>query len=126
MLIVSMAHFMIYVGPGPVSDPMAYPRFTSLELTWNAPEVPNGRIICYAITYLIDAEGVDSTPVTLNVSDATSVVIPNLRPWSSVSDISIAPYTSAGRGTISRLPALEDLQRGEVQCHSRWLGAIES
>lgn len=95
-----------------MSDFMAYPRFISLELTWNPPQLPNGIIIAYMVTYVLNAEGPDSVSIAMNVTDGTTLVVPDLLPWTKVSDISITPYTSAGKGIISWLPPLENLKGG--------------
>ena len=40
--------------PGPVSDFTASPEVDSVVLTWSVPQEPNGIIIAYEVTYIID------------------------------------------------------------------------
>jgi hypothetical protein len=42
-----------HTAPGPVFNLTVEPQFTSVQLTWGAPEVPNGVIIQYEVTYRV-------------------------------------------------------------------------
>ena len=85
----------MYTVPGPVSDLNALPKFTSIDLTWSAPQEPNGVIISYEVTYRVTG----SNLVTTNTTDlSTPFSISSLTPQTTVSDISVSAYTSIGRG----------------------------
>ena len=97
---------MIYLPtvPGPVSDLTALPKFTSIDLTWSAPQEPNGVIISYEVT--------GSNLVTTNTTHlSTTFRISSLTPQTTVSDITVSAYTSIGRGeatTIADQATLEE------------------
>ena len=93
---------MIYLPtctvPGHVSDLTALPKFTSIDLTWNAPQEPNGVIISYEVTYRVTG----SNLVTTNTTDlSTTFSISSLTPQTTVSYISVSAYTSIGPGEAS-------------------------
>ena len=97
---VPFAYIMIPLPtvPGPVSDLTALPKFTSIDLTWSAPQEPNGVIISYEVTYRVTG----SNLVTTNTTDlSTTFSISSLTPQTTVSYISVSAYTSAGRGEAS-------------------------
>ena len=104
-------HFFSYymcIVPGVVSDITGRPKFTSIVLTWSAPQEPNGVIISYEVTYRVS----DGNLTTTNTTNETST-IPSLTPGTNVTEISVSAYTSAGRGDpvqISHL-TLEELSR---------------
>ena len=65
-------------------------------LTWSPPLQPNGIITQYTVTYRVNG----SAPVTrdTNDPDTTTFTIPSLFPQTTISDISVRAYTSAGPG----------------------------
>ena len=90
--------FYLPTVPGPVFDLTALPKFTSVDLTWSAPQEPNGVIISYEVTYRVTG----SNLVTTNTTDlSTPFSISSLTPQTIVSDISVSAYTSIGRGEVS-------------------------
>ena len=89
--------------PGVVFDLTGQPKFTSIVLTWSAPQEPNGVIISYEVTYRVS----DVIIVTTNTTDLR-FTIPSLTPGTNVTEISVSAYTSVGRGdpgVISHLVA---------------------
>ena len=84
-----------------MSDLTALPRFTSIDLTWSAPQEPNGVIISYEVTYRVT----ESNLVTTNTTDSsTTFSISSLTPQTTVSNISVSAYTSIGRGEATIIP----------------------
>ena len=74
---------------------MGKSMFTSIVLTWSAPQEPNGVIISYEVTYRVN----DGNPVTSNTTALnTTFTISSLSPGTSISNISVSAYTSVGRG----------------------------
>ena len=103
-----MHNYYMCTVPGVVSDLTGQPKFTSIVLTWSAPQEPNGVIISYEVTYRVS----DGNLTTTNTTNETST-IPSLTPGTNVTEISVSAYTSAGRGDpfqISQL-TLEELPR---------------
>ena len=90
--------------PGVVSDLTGQPKFTSIVLTWSAPEEPNGVIISYEVTYRVS----DGNLVTTNTTDLR-FTIPSLIPGTNVTKISVSAYTSVGRGDPVQIPHLVTL-----------------
>ena len=83
-----------------MSDLIALPKFTSIDLTWSAPQEPNGVIISYEVTYRVTG----SNLVTTNTTDlSTTFSISSLTSQTTVSDISVSAYTSIGRGEAATL-----------------------
>ena len=74
---------------------MAQPKFSSIVLTWGAPQEPNGVIISYEVTYR-DSDG------NLNTINTTDLrfTIPSLTPGINVTDITVGAYTAVGQGEI--------------------------
>ena len=87
--------------PGVVSDLTGQPKFTSIVLTWSAPQEPNGVIICYEVTYRVS----DGNLVTTNTTDL-KFTIPSLTAGTNVTEISVSAYTSAGRGDYAQVSRL--------------------
>ena len=86
--------------PGPVSDLTALPKFTSIDLTWSAPQEPNGVIISYEVTYRVTG----SNLVTTNTTDlSTTFSISSLTPQTKVSNISVSAYTRIGPGEVATI-----------------------
>ena len=87
--------------PGVVSDLTGQPKFTSIVLTWSAPQEPNGVIISYEVTYRVS----DGNLVTTNTTDLR-FTIPSLTPGTNVTEISVSAYTRVGRGYPVQIPYL--------------------
>ena len=85
---------------------MGEPKFTSIVLTWNAPQEPNGVIIRYEVTYRVS----DGNPVTTNTAALnTTFTISSLTPGTRVSSISVRAYNNVGRGEAAVLAHLDTL-----------------
>ena len=91
----------LFAVPGVVSDLTGQPKFTSIVLTWSAPQEPNGVIISYEVTYRVS----DGNLVTTNTTDLR-FTIPSLTPGTNVTEISVSAYTSVGRGDPVQIPHL--------------------
>ena len=81
--------------------------FTSIDITWDRPQEPNGIILSYEITYRVN----DSTSIimsTTNPNDTVTFTIPSLTPGTRVS-VSVSAYTSVGRGPPASLTNLVTL-----------------
>ena len=87
--------------PGVVTDLTGLPKFTSIVLTWSAPQEPNGVIIGYEVAYRVS----DGNLVTTNTTDLR-FTIPSLTPGTNVTEISVTAYTSVGRGEPIRITHL--------------------
>ena len=87
--------------PGVVSDLTSQPKFTSIVLTWSAPQEPNGVIIGYEVTYRVS----DGNLVTTNTT-VLRFTIPSLTPGTNVTEISVSAYTSVGRGDYTQVSRL--------------------
>ena len=83
-----------------MSDLTGQAKFTSIVLTWSAPQEPNGVIISYEVTYRVNYVIL----VTTNTTDLR-YTIPSLTPGTNVTEISVSAYTSVGKGD----PALIDV-----------------
>ena len=95
---------LICTVPGVVSDLTSQPKFTSVVLTWSAPQEPNGVIISYEVTYRVS----DGNLVITNTTDLR-FTIPSLTPGTNVTEISVSAYTSVGRGDPVQIPHLVTL-----------------
>ena len=73
----------------------AGPELTSVVLTWSVPQEPNGIIIAYEVTYIIDGGAIT---VDNSTNGASTLTIPSLPPNTNISSISVSAYTSIGRG----------------------------
>ena len=76
---------------------------TSLEsdsvlISWSAPQEPNGLIIAYEVTYRVASSDIVRTRTT---DLGTSFEILSLTPLTTVSDMSVAAYTSVGQGKVT-------------------------
>ena len=78
-----------------MSDLTASPEATSVVLTWSVPEIPNGMVIAYEVTYSIKGGAIT---VVNSTNGATTLTIPSLPPNTIVSSLSVSAYTSIGRG----------------------------
>ena len=95
--------------PGPVSNLMGIPTLTTVVLTWSSPQQPNGIITQYTVTYRVNG----SDPITRNTDDpdTTTFTIPSLFPQTTISNISVRAYTSAGPGPETPLEDVVTLTR---------------
>ena len=94
-----------------MSDLTGQPRFTSIVLTWSAPQEPNGVIISYEVTYRVS----DGNLATTNNTDlSTTFTIPSLTPGTNITEITVSAYTSAGRGDTAFIPYL--LSQEDTSC----------
>ena len=103
--IILLGYIMHYpsVVPGVIFNLNHQPKFTSIVLTWSAPQEPNGVIISYEVTYRVS----DGNLVTTNTTDlSTTFTIPSLTSGTNVTEISISAYTSVGRGDPVQIPHL--------------------
>ena len=92
---------ILCVAPGAVSNLAGTPKFTSIVLTWSPPQEPNGVIISYEVTYIVNG----NNTVRVNTSDSSATfTIPSLTPQKRVSGIKITAYTRIGQGEPSNLP----------------------
>ncbi len=89
--------------------------FTSLILTWDTPNEPNGVIIRYEVTYRIS----DGNLQAVDTGLSTTFTISPLETGTRVSDVSVSAYTSIGRGVPSNLTDLRTLSE------PRELGIVE-
>ncbi len=80
-------------------------KLTSIVLTWDPPDEPNGILIRYEVTYRIS----DGNIQTLNTGLNTGSIISPLATGTRVSDVSVSAYTSVGRGVLSNFPDLRTL-----------------
>ena len=85
--------------PGPVSNLTALPTLTSIDLTWSAPQDPNGVIISYEVTYRVTGSNLTTTTTDLS----TTFSISSLTPQTTVSNISVSAYTSIGPGEAATI-----------------------
>ena len=91
-----------------MSDLIALTKFTSIDLTWNPPQEPNGIVISYEVTYRVTGSNLNTTNTTKLI---TTFIISLLTPQTTVSDISVSAYTSIGAGesaTIADQTTLEE------------------
>ena len=99
--------FLIYyfLAPCPVLNLVNSTWFTSIVLTWDPPNIPNGIIIRYEVTYRIGGGNIQTLITGLN----TAFTISPLETGTRVSDVSVSAYTSVGRGVPSNLTDLRTL-----------------
>ena len=97
-----------------MSDLTALPETTSIDLTWSAPQEPNGVIISYEVNYRVSGGNL----VTTNTTDlSTTFSISPLTPQTTVSNISVSAYTSIGPGeaaTIADQTTLDEPREFEI------------
>ena len=93
-----------FAVPGVVSDLTGQPKFTSIVLTWSAPQQPNGVIISYEVTYRVSDGN-----LVMNSTTDLRFIIPSLTPGTNVTEISVSAYTSVGRGHPYYLPPIVTL-----------------
>ncbi len=96
---------MLLSAPGPVLNFVNSTKFTSIVLTWDPPDEPNGVIIRYEVTYRISEGNIQ----TLNTGLSNAFIISSLEAGTRVSDVSVSAYTSVGRGVPSNLTDMRTL-----------------
>ena len=101
----------MFVVPGVVSNIAAEARSTSIALTWNRPQEPNGDIIAYEVTYRVN----NNSATTINATDICTALTIDLAPNTSVSDISVRTYTSIGPGSAIYVSTAQ-----QQPCEYRW------
>ena len=112
---------MLYTVPGDVSDLTGQPQFTTIMLTWSAPQEPNRVIISYEVTYRVS----DGNLLTTNTTDLR-FTISSLTPGTNVTEISVSAYTSAGRGDPVQIPRLLTTSpRGCLYNYNAYQGLIQ-
>ena len=84
-----------------MSDLTGQAKFTSIVLTWSAPQEPNGVIISYEVTYRVSDGN-----LVMNSTTDLRFIIPSLTPGTNVTEISLSAYTSVGRGNPYHLPPI--------------------
>ena len=103
-----MTYYYSLTVPGPVSDLTAQSKFTSIDLTWSAPQEPNGVIINYEVTYRVTGSNLITTNTTELI---TTFIISSLTPKTTVSDISVSAYTSIGPGEAATIADQTTLEK---------------
>ena len=94
-----------------MSNLAGIPKLTSIVLTWNSPQEPNGVIISYEVTYTVNG----NNTVRVNTSDlSTTFTIPSLTPQARVSGITITAYTRIGLGEPANLSDQTSLELREL------------
>ena len=96
-------------APGPVLSLMGTSTLTTVVLTWSRPEILNGIITQYRVTYRVNG----SAPITrdINDPDTTTFTVPSLFPQTTISNISVTASTSAGPGPEVTLEDVVTLTR---------------
>ena len=103
--------YSLCVAPGPVSNLIGTPKFTSIVLTWSPPQEPNGVIISYEVTYSV----IGNSAFRVNTSNfSTTFTIPSLTPRTRVSAITVTAYTRIGQGEPANLPDQTTLELREL------------
>ncbi len=97
----------VTLAPGPVLNLENNIKLTSIVLTWDPPDEPNGIIIRYEVTYRIS----DGNIQTLNTGLNTAFIITPLETGTRVFDVSVSAYTSVGRGVPSNSQDLRTLTK---------------
>ncbi len=101
---------------------MAENQFTAVTFDWGPPEEPNGIIIAYELTYMVNSI---TNTMTRNFTDvSTDTFTINLDINTNISDISIRAYTSVGPGDVATAegvfipatPPLRELSSSDMHC----------
>ena len=71
---------------------------SSVFLSWSAPEMPNGEIIAYEVTYRIGSGDIAIVNATNNIATNFTITFSSPSTSTTVSNISVTAYTRAGRG----------------------------
>ena len=90
-----------FTAPGAVLNLTVGPKFTAVQISWDAPQMPNGVITQYEVTYRVNGGSLMTNSTELAT---TFIIIPSLNPGTMVSDISVTAFTSGGRGIVSTAP----------------------
>ena len=88
------------------------PKFTTVQISWGAPQMPNGVITQYEVTYSVNGGGLMTDTTDLAT---TFIIIPSLNPGTVVSDISVTAFTSPGRGDESTAPDFTTPEKPELR-----------
>ena len=98
-------------APGRVSNLTVGAKFTAVQISWGAPQMPNGVITQYEVTYTVNGGSFTNTtdPAT------TFIIIPSLNPDTTVSEISVTAFTSPGRGVESTAPDFTTPENPELR-----------
>lgn len=88
-------------------------KFTSVVITWNPPQEPNGLIISYEITYVVNGSS-----IITNTTGLRTFTITSLMPQSIIPTISVSAYTRKGRGESA---TLENVTTLSEPCEFMWL-----
>ena len=100
-----------------VSNFRIRPLLFSVVLTWNPPQDPNGDILNYEVTYIVN----NSAPVTKNTTNLrTMLQIGSLTPSTSVHDIVVSAYTVIGQGEGT--PSRDSSTLGRLRKHHIFTG----
>ena len=102
----------IFTAPGPVLNLMVGPKFTAVQISWDAPQMPNGDITQYEVTYRINGGSLMTNTTELAT---TFIIIPSLNPGTMVSNISVTAFTSGGRGVVSTAPDFTTPENPELR-----------
>ena len=104
-----------------MSDLTALAKFTSVDLTWSAPQEPNGIIISYEVTYRVGMQQLNRINTTYT---STSFIISSLSPQTTVSGLSVRAYTRIGRGEAATIADHTTLDECEL-CRVITLGRLQ-
>ncbi len=94
--------------------------FTFIMLTWDRPDVPNGIITRYEVTYRIGGGNLQTVDAGLN----TVFTISPLETGTRVFDVSVSAYTNVGRGMLSNLVDLRTVSEPRELVFLIWLDFI--
>ena len=109
MLTIPCRIYVFNAAPGPVSNLTVGAKFTAVQMSWGAPEMTNGVITQYEVTYRVN-----SGRLMMNTT-ATFIIIPSLNPSTTVSEISVTAFTSPGRGVASTVPDFTTPENPELR-----------
>ena len=107
-LTISCRIYVFNTAPGPVSNLTVGLKFTAVQISWGAPQMTNGVITQYEVTYRVSLT--DPTDPATNF-----IIIPSLIPGTVVSDISVTAFTSPGRGVVSTTPDFTTPENPELR-----------
>lgn len=91
---------------------------TSITITWTPPMHTNGIILSYEVSYSLN-----TNRITVNTTNlAMALVVSSLAPFSTLYNVSVTAYTSAGSGEAAVLDSVSTHSResimGESQLHN--------
>ena len=83
--------------PGPIREVTVTPDLTSVQFSWSAPQLPNGVLLSYEMSYRVADPSSDLIMAnTTNISREFEVT--SLVPFTDLHDVTISAYTVEGRG----------------------------